>query len=123
MLPLFTRQDAARLGRTCKALMGVVREHYKGLGTIKVQQLQSALTTFPRARQVRLDGHLMDTGGSWKNALLHWLKEGRRGEHLALVRCKYKDSSDLVHAALREGALPSLKGMDVDLQVRRHEHH
>jgi hypothetical protein len=35
LLPLLTCKDAARLGCTCKALRGVVREHFKDLGTIK----------------------------------------------------------------------------------------
>jgi hypothetical protein len=32
---------------------GVVREHFKDLGKIKMEQLQAALTTFPRARRWR----------------------------------------------------------------------
>jgi hypothetical protein len=30
LLPLLTCKDAARLGCTCKALRGVVREHFRG---------------------------------------------------------------------------------------------
>jgi hypothetical protein len=52
LLPLLTCKDAARLGRTCKALRGVVREHFKDLGGIKLNRLQAALTTFPRARSM-----------------------------------------------------------------------
>jgi hypothetical protein len=37
LLPLMTWEDARRLGRTCQALWGVVREHFGGdLGTIRV---------------------------------------------------------------------------------------
>jgi hypothetical protein len=40
LLPLLTYKDAARLGCTCKALRGVVREHFRDIGPIKVEQLQ-----------------------------------------------------------------------------------
>jgi hypothetical protein len=50
LLTLLTCKDAVRLGCTCKALKGVVREHFKDLGRIKLEKLQAALTTFPNAR-------------------------------------------------------------------------
>jgi hypothetical protein len=47
LLPLLTCKDAAQLGGTCKALRVVVREHFKDIGTIKVDQLPAVLTSFP----------------------------------------------------------------------------
>jgi hypothetical protein len=54
LLPLLTSKDAARLGCTCKALRVVVREHFKDLGRVNVEQLQAALTSFPTARTLTL---------------------------------------------------------------------
>jgi hypothetical protein len=116
LLSLLTRKDAARVACTCKALRVVVREHFRDLGTVKLEQLQTALTAFPRARRVTLGGSPDDSGGFCKKALLRWLRKGRRGEHLTQVRTADKRSSDTAHAALRRGALPSLKSMDVHLR-------
>jgi hypothetical protein len=110
LLPLLTCKDAARLECTCKALRGVVRDHYRaGLGTIDVERLENALTTFPRARSVELDGS-DESGG----AAVQWLREGGQGRHLERVTCTQSHDHDgfpssHVHEALRQGALPSLK--------------
>jgi hypothetical protein len=53
-MPLLTCKDAARLGRTCKALSGVARESFKDLGQVELKNLQAALTSFPKARSTRL---------------------------------------------------------------------
>jgi hypothetical protein len=50
-----------------------------------------------------------------KKALVQWLREGGRGRHLENVRSDGEDASDVLHMALREGALPSLKGVQVDV--------
>jgi hypothetical protein len=67
MLPLLTCKDAARLGCTCKALRGVVREHYRGdLGLIKLKELRAALTTFPRARSVAGSRRVLPDDADWR---------------------------------------------------------
>jgi hypothetical protein len=114
LLPLLTSREAARLGSTCKALRGMVREHHRGdLGRVKAVTLQAALTTFPRARTLELYGS-DESGG----ALVQWLREGRRGRYLE--RMTTNDSDDpvtaVVHEALRQGALPLLKRVDVTLE-------
>jgi hypothetical protein len=40
LLPLLTCKDVARLGCMCKALRGVVREHFKDIGSSKMEQLR-----------------------------------------------------------------------------------
>jgi hypothetical protein len=85
LLPLLTRKDAARLGRTCKALRGVVREHFKDIGTVGFRKLQAALTTFPRARTVALDDPSWHFDAKVREAMLQWLREGGRGKHLERV--------------------------------------
>jgi hypothetical protein len=117
LLPLLTRKDAARrLGRTCKALRGMVREHFRDIGTIKVDLLKAALTTFPRARKVTLGG---SAEGWWeapqKEELVQWLHEGGRGRHLERVGLEGYIAAEVIHKALRGGALPSLKGVDACL--------
>jgi hypothetical protein len=108
LLPLLTGKEAVRLGCTCKALRGVVREHFTGdLGKIKLDKLQAALTAFPRAREVVLAGR------GEKEALVEWLRGEGRGRHLARVA----PASDFVLMALREGALPSLSHFNVHLQL------
>jgi hypothetical protein len=76
------------------------------------------LTTFPRARAVSLryisDGEYEYEG---KEALLQWLHEGGRGRHLATVRMLGEVAHDLIHTVVREGALPSLRSVDVNLRV------
>jgi hypothetical protein len=69
LLPLMTCKDAARLGSTCKALRVVVREHFKNLDAIEVQELQAALTTFPRAHKLWLqDSFDESTEEEWGGA-------------------------------------------------------
>jgi hypothetical protein len=119
LLPLLTCKDAARLGRTCMALRVVVREHHRGdLGFVKVKELRAALTTFPRAREVVLRDSYYHK--EWehgeKEALLQWLREGGRGSYIVHVNVDGDLSSDLVHAAIRQGALPSLKDFQISLE-------
>jgi hypothetical protein len=119
LLPRLTRKDAARLVCTCKTLMVVVREHFSGdIGVIKLDKLRAALTAFPRARELMLTGYI-GGGGDEDNeseALLQWLHEGGRGRHLVKVRAEDGAASDLFLRALRQGALPSLKGVDCSLR-------
>jgi hypothetical protein len=114
LLPLLTCKDAARLGRTCKALRGVVREHFKDIGKIELKALRAALTTFPRARSV--DFHGCESGETDPEALAQWLHEGGRGRHLARVRSGGAAALHFTYAALRAVALTSLTSADVDLQ-------
>jgi hypothetical protein len=116
LLPLLTGKDAARrLGRTCKALRMVVREHFRGdLGTIPMDKLKAALTTLPRARSVGLRRRLF--GATDVEALVQWLHEGGRGRHLTTVQSVCGAASHFVYTALRGIALPSLNDLEVDLQ-------
>jgi hypothetical protein len=129
LLPLLTCKEAARLGCTCKALRGVVREHFKGgLGEISLKELKAALTTFPRTRSVtpreRDPGVLTATErGELVEGL--WAGHGRDalGITTMIARSGHEEEEDeeaantLVHAALRGGALPSLKGVGADLCI------
>jgi hypothetical protein len=113
LLPLLTCKDAGRLGCTCKALRGVVRQHFKDLGTINLDKLQAALTTFPRARSVALHGW-----GSWVTdslPLWQWLRDVGMGRNLERVTSVGEAAFYLVYMALRSIALPSLMSADVDL--------
>jgi hypothetical protein len=121
LLPQLTCKDAARLGCSCKALRGLVREHFRDVGTVKMKQLRGALTTFQRARTVHLrvpegrPGHV-DVG-----ALVRWLRKGGRGRYLERMTLGYSENGeDLVHQALQAGALPSLKHISADLQYPSH---
>jgi hypothetical protein len=117
LLPRLTCKDAARLGRTCKALRVVVREHFHGkLGKVKFTRLQAALTTFPRAREVTLEGHRKEWGRGEEEALMQWLRDGGSGRHLQRVWSEGKAASCFIHKGLREGAPPSLRGVDAHLQ-------
>jgi hypothetical protein len=69
LLPLLTCKDAARLACTCKAVRGVVREHFKDLGRIEFEQLRAALTTFPRARAVAIADSGPRRGGAQEEAV------------------------------------------------------
>jgi hypothetical protein len=119
LLPQLTCKDAARLGCSCKALRGVVREHFKEIGTIGLKTLRAALTTFPRARSVTPHSYDYE---KWRRedmeALLQWLCEGGRGRHLATVRLDGEAAFIFTYVALRLGALPSLKAMSADLKHR-----
>jgi hypothetical protein len=124
LLPLLTCQEAARLGCTCKALRVVVRECFVGElvredasgdeAPMGYETLRAAMTTFPRAREVAFQsGWDLE---EWKEeALLQWLREGGRGGHLAKVWFKDEAASYVVHTALQQGVLPSLKGLNVTL--------
>jgi hypothetical protein len=126
LLPRLTCQEAARLGCTCKALHGVVRERFRDLRTVWPYQVQGALTAFPRAREMTLSdfhrgwGKADLEGRRWgskkQKALLQWLREGGRGRYLATVGTWGDYSSILVHTALRGGALPSLKTLSANLE-------
>jgi hypothetical protein len=117
LLPKLTCKEAARLECTCKALKEMVRGHFReDVGAINLRQLRAALTTFPRAREVTLsDQGISRTIAEWR-ALVEWLREGGRGRHLAIMRSDGGSVASLVvHTALRQGALPSLRGLDADL--------
>jgi hypothetical protein len=116
LLPLLTCKDAARLGCTCKALRVTVREQFRNVGTVQVEQLKAALTTFPGARTVWLDAPATE----WQDpdaeveALVEWLREG--GGARGLERLMYvNDDEDLILKAFRAGALPSIKEVNLDL--------
>jgi hypothetical protein len=118
LLPLLMCKEAARLACTCKALRGRVREHFKAdLGKIKLRMLPAALTTFPRARSVELRYGLWDLGATQRDALVEWLRAGGHGAELTTVTTSaadYRADSTIV-TALRSGALPSLKAVEVHL--------
>jgi hypothetical protein len=132
LLPLLTGKDAARLGRTCKALRGVMREHFRGdLGTLQLHKLQAVLTTFPRGRGLTLycPDNDLTLDARWRNpeasdveALVQWLREGGRGRNLEGMEAWWSlgSSRDLVHRALQEGALPSLRSTSADFRYPAH---
>jgi hypothetical protein len=130
LLPRLTGKDAARLGRTCKALRGMVRAHFQGdLGHVQLQRLRDALTTFPRARSTELCyGNRVPRvpwGNAREEALIEWLREGGRGAGLTTVGatglCDVSMGAEsFVHAALRAGALPSLRSLAVHLKYPDH---
>jgi hypothetical protein len=122
LLPLLTCKDAARLACTCKALRGEVREHFTGICTLdSIKTLRAALTTFPRARSLELEGDGVEWEDGEKEALLQWLREGGRGRHLlGLTEDALFMISDVFHEALQEGAPPSLRRVDVDLPDETH---
>jgi hypothetical protein len=116
LLPLLTCKDVARLGRTCKALGVVVREHFRDVGTIVGKSMMAALTTFPRARTMMID---VGQGCQDVEALVQWMHEEGRGRYLE--RLTTSDVyEDLVHEALRRGVLPSLKTLIAVLKCGTH---
>jgi hypothetical protein len=144
LLPLLTCKDAGRLECTCKALRGVVREHFVGaVDPIELDVLPMALTTFPRARTLdifeengwdtmealadclRKKGHMPDDDDFvWGDrvlfeALIDWLREGNRGQYLTKVTsaCINDFAERLVYAGLQQSLLPSLKCIRVSLTV------
>jgi hypothetical protein len=120
LLPLLRCQDAARLGCSCKALRGVVREHFKDVGQINTESLEAALTSFPRVRTVVV-GFLEDTGRSdVVEALVQWLREGGRGRSLERVTTMSEYAGDVFHKVLQEGTLPSLKCVPAVLKNETH---
>jgi hypothetical protein len=112
---MLTYKDAARLECTCEALRWVVREHFNGV--VRSSGLRAALTTFPRTRSVELVYEYREFRHEEEGAFLQWLREGGRGSHLATVKLGGQNFH-LVHTALRQGALPSLKRMDVTLDLK-----
>jgi hypothetical protein len=118
LLPLMTWKDAARMGGVCKVVRKFVREHFAGcLGhRVVLEELRAAMTTFPRLQNLSLSAFGSD--GLCKEALLQWLREGNRWRYLKHLRGGYLEevTSDFQYMALREGALPSLKSLDLDLQ-------
>jgi hypothetical protein len=118
LLPLLWSKEAARLGCTCKALRGVVREHFKDLRGLSLRKLQAALTTFPRARTMSLV-----TGVRTKEDIeraMEWLRVGGHGGSITAMRASRSDIQSAVHAALQKGALPSLSGVDAHLEYETH---
>jgi hypothetical protein len=119
LLPLLTGKDAGRLGRTCKALRGLVHEHFTGgFGMIKLDELQAALTVLPRARTLVLyEPPNRPWGDANKDAVVQWLREGGRGRHLTSAGLiAWAAAPRFVHAALQAGALPSLKSISANLR-------
>jgi hypothetical protein len=121
LLPQLTCKDAARLVCTCKVLNGVVREQLRDLGNIEVDKLSAALTTFPRARAVALDDARPGRGGGEEPAT-QWLCFSSHGKHLEVVTVENDSgpAKDLVHTALQQGALPSLKTVSASLKFATH---
>jgi hypothetical protein len=122
LLPMLHWGDAARLACTCKDLGVVIREHSGKVvigRELNLRDLKAVMTTFPRVRDLSLYAAFEEWDHLGKEALLQWLREGDRGIHLVRVRMRGVVASDFVHAALREGALPSLKSMNVDVHYRR----
>jgi hypothetical protein len=129
LLPRLTSKDAMGLGRTCKALRVVVREHFRDIGLIGLQELRAALTMFLRARSVRLylgrTSRKEGAQGTRGEALVQWLREGGCGAGLTTIDVTGDhDDKDvihgIVHAALRAGALPSLKTVAANLKHEAH---
>jgi hypothetical protein len=99
----------------------VVRERWGGnVGTIKVDKLRAALTTFPRARSATVEEARVD---GWRSeALVQWLREGGRGGYLERITVEGQSlggwglARRFIHEALQAGALPSLKRLDASLE-------
>jgi hypothetical protein len=127
LLPVLTRKDAARLGRSGKALRVVVREHFKDLGDMRLERLQEALTAFPRARSVGLYHFSGLWGAAESEALVEWLRERGHGAGITMMGVTMIGAAslsdvviDFIHAALRGGALPSLQGVTASLERDAH---
>jgi hypothetical protein len=129
LLPLLPYQAAARLACTCKALREVVRERFPGdvgNSSLALWELQAALTTFPRLRTLKLCGSLARQkigvyGGRveaiQREALVQWLRGGGYGKEITTMATDpdYPWTNAFIHAALWEGALPSLTDVSTDL--------
>jgi hypothetical protein len=117
LLPLLMPREAARLGCTCKALRGVVRERFRDVGRILYSELPAALTTFPRARTVDLNDPFCSCDPRLREELVRWLGEGGRGRYLEKVETDDYSGlpNHLVHEALQAGFLPSLRNVDITL--------
>jgi hypothetical protein len=119
LLPLLTCKDAGRFGCTCTALRRLVREHFRDFYT-PLHHLRAALTTFPRARTVKLRDLYRYTD---VQALVQCLREGGRGRGVSRVshpRSENHVTRDFLHAALQAGALPSLKNVSARLESPIH---
>jgi hypothetical protein len=117
LLPLLMSKDAARLGRTCKALRGMAREHFKDLGTVKLRKLQAALATFPRARTVVLEDSSEEWDDEGRRGLLDWLCEEERGRYLEAMTVEgfYSPTRSVAHWMVLSEAVPSLTRLDFSL--------
>jgi hypothetical protein len=123
LLPLLTAKDAARLGTTCRALRMMVREHSRDLGSVRLDLLKAALTTFPRVRSM-----VLHRSGLWSlpkervKALVEWLRRGGHGRGITTLTARggsgVVDLNGFVHTAVRRGALPSLRSIAADLDIR-----
>jgi hypothetical protein len=110
LLPLMTCKDAARLRCTCKALRGMVRKHYKDVGTVKVKHLRTALTIFRGARSLALDHLEPLCQGKYVETLVQWLRERGRGSGLERVTIA-PHYPGFLRKALEANALPSLRSV------------
>jgi hypothetical protein len=117
LLPLLTYKEAERLERTCKALREIVREKFTDFGSgrnVFLRDLKAVLTSFPRMRDLSLAAAFDEWDYVGREALVRWLREGDRGRYIKEVRVT--SAGDFVTSALREGALPSLKSIDIELR-------
>jgi hypothetical protein len=123
LLLLLPREAAARLACTCKALKEVVRERFTGDAweyEIGLGELQAALTTFPRLRTLEVCSGRFKL--SQARPLADWLRTGGHGRGIKTIAAGSGDDllNDLIHTALREGALPSLESVSANLYQERH---
>jgi hypothetical protein len=93
------------------------RWHFRGsLGLLNLNELKAALTTFPRASEVILNSADDERDIEGNEALVQWLREKGWGRQLAIVGSHGDEAAyDFTYKALREGALPSLKSVRIDL--------
>jgi hypothetical protein len=100
-----------------------VREHFAGgLGSVRLDRLKAALTTFPRTRSVATCG---SRGGGLEAAvarlaLLEFLCGGRHGASLTTITTSSETESTCVLTALARGGLPSLRGVALELAIANH---
>jgi hypothetical protein len=127
LLPMLRTRDAARLGTTCKALRELVREHFRDLGSIRFGRLREALTTFPGARSMARNRRqeLEHLGEAQIASLVAWLGAGAGGHGGGITTvttttyCNHVN--ELIHTALRRGALPSLRSVAANLVHEAHQ--
>jgi hypothetical protein len=122
LLPMLRSRNAARLGSTCRALREVVREHFKDLGSIPFKSLRAALTTFPRARSMATDPDKREYLGEAEiESLVEWLAAGGRGGGITtmMTTTRCNGANELIHTAMRKGALPSLRDVAANLMYER----
>jgi hypothetical protein len=116
LLPLLTWKDVLGLVYTCKALRVVMGERFAGdlYLDVPLARLRAVLKAFPRVRKLTLDNSVREWDDEGKDTLVAWLREEGRGRHVTDLRLR-GDVHEIVHAALREGALPSLKSLKLNL--------